>query len=118
MPVFSLTSRRKATLAALAERVLEAPDLAALTRLLTVDLRRALDAAGAELLLSDRRLERFEALSLDAAGQLQVLRPDPNEGQHARFRLSEGQLIETSPHGANELLVPLLARSGLVGMLR
>ena len=117
MPVFSLTSRRKATLTALAERVLEAPDLAALTRLLTLDLRRALAAGGASLLLSDRRLERFEALSLDAAGQLQAHRPDPNEGQHARFLLSEGQLIETSPHGASELLVPLLARSGLVGML-
>jgi signal transduction histidine kinase len=117
MPVFSLTSRRRATLAALAERVLETPDLIGLTRLLTVDLREALAADGASLLLSDRRLERFEALSLDADGHLQVRRPDPNEGQHARFLLSEGQLIETSPHGANELLVPLLARIGLVGML-
>lgn len=117
MPVFSLTSRRRAALAALAERVLETPDLGGLTRLLTLDLRQALAAEGASLLLSDRRLERFEALSLDADGHLLARRPDPNEGQHARFLLSEGQLIETSPHGANELLVPLLARSGLVGML-
>ena len=36
MPVFSLTSQPRGSLAALAERVLEAPDLTALTRLLTV----------------------------------------------------------------------------------
>ena len=117
MPVFSLVSRRKTTLTALAERVLQVPDLTGLTRLLTLELPRALAAERASLLLSDRRLERFEALSLDEAGRLQRRQPDANEGQHARFLLSEGQLIETSPHGANELLVPLLARSGLVGML-
>src|SRR5574341_1367179 len=68
MPVFSLTSRRKATLATLAERVLEAPDLAGLTRLLTVELRQALAAENASLLLWDRRLESFESLALDEAG--------------------------------------------------
>ena len=60
MPVFSLTSRRRATLATLAERVLEAPDLTGLTRLLTVDLRQALAAENASLLLWDRRLEVSE----------------------------------------------------------
>jgi signal transduction histidine kinase len=117
MPVFTLTSRRKATLTALAERVLQVPDLPGLTRLLTLELSRALGAESASLLLSDRRLERFEALAIDAAGRLERHTPETDEGPRARFLLSEGQLIETSPDGANELLVPLLARSGLVGML-
>ena len=118
MPVFTLTSRRRATLSALAERVLQVPDLAGLTRLLTIDLRSALGAESASLLLSDRRLERFEALAIDEAGRLERTSPETDAGPpRARFLLSEGQLIETSPDGANALVVPLLARSGLVGML-
>jgi signal transduction histidine kinase len=117
MAVFTLGSRRKATLAALAERVLEVPDLLGLTRLLTVDLCRALSADGGSLLLWDRRLESFEALALDEAGRLRRGRPEASEGPRARFLLSEGQLLETSPEGENEMLVPLLARSGLAGML-
>jgi signal transduction histidine kinase len=117
MAVFTRSSRRKATLAALAERVLEVPDLIGLTRLLTVDLRRAVSAEGASLLLWDRRLESFEALALDEAGRLRRGRPDASEGPRARFLLSEGQLLETAPEGENEMLVPLLARSGLAGML-
>ena len=119
MPVFSLTSRRRATLATLAERVLEAPDHAGLARLLTVDLREALCAERATLLLWDRRLESFEVLSLDEAGRLRRTRPreESPAGPRTRFLLSEGQLVETSPDAANEMLVPLLARSGLAGML-
>jgi len=117
MTAFTLSSRRKATLAALAERVLEIPDLLGLTRLLTVELRRALAADGGSLRLWDRRLESFEELALDEAGRLRRGRPDKSEGPRARFLLSEGQLLETSPSGKNEMLVPLLARSGLAGML-
>ena len=117
MAAFTLSSRRKATLAALAERVLEVPDLLGLTRLLTVELCRALSADGGSLLLWDRRLESFEALALDEAGRLRRSRPDASEGPRARFLISEGQLLETAPEGKNEMLVPLLARSGLVGML-
>jgi len=119
LPVFSLTSRRRATLAALAERVLEAPDLLGLTRLLTVDLRQALAAERASLLLWDRRLESFERLSLDAGSRLlrQRLEGGSPAGPRTRFLVSEGQLVETSPDAANEMLVPLLARSGLAGML-
>jgi signal transduction histidine kinase len=119
MPVFSLTSRRRATLATLAERVLEAPDHAGLARLLTADLREALSAERATLLLWDRRLESFESLSLDEAGRLRRTRPreESAAGPRTRFLLSEGQLVETSPDAANEMLVPLLARSGLAGML-
>jgi signal transduction histidine kinase len=119
VPVFSLTSRRRATLASLAERVLEAPDLTGLTRLLTVDLRDALAAEGASLLLWDRRLESFESLALDASSRLRRQRPTGASpaSPRTRFLLSEGQLVETSPDAANEMLVPLLARSGLAGML-
>ncbi len=119
MPVFSLTSRRRASLAALAERVLEAPDLTGLTRLLTVELRDALAAEGASLLLWDRKLETFESLELDASSRLRRQRPSEASpaSPRTRFLLSEGQLVETSPDAANEMLVPLLARSGLAGML-
>jgi len=117
MAAFTRSSRRKATLAALAERVLEVPDLLGLTRLLTVELCRALSADGGSLLLWDRRLESFEALALDEAGRLRRSRPEASEGPRARFLISEGQLLETSPQGKNEMLVPLLARSGLAGML-
>ncbi len=118
MPVFSLTSRRRATLAALADRVLEAPDLLGLTRLLTVELCQALSAESASLLLWDRRLESFESLALDEAGRLRRLRPEGgSQGPRTRFLISEGQLIETSPDAAELTLVPLLARSGLAGML-
>ena len=88
MAVFTRSSRRKATLAALAERVLEVPDLLGLTRLLTVDLCGALAADAGSLLLWDRRLESFEALALDEAGRLRRGRPDASEGPRARFLLS------------------------------
>ncbi|HEY8233091.1 MAG TPA: ATP-binding protein [Vicinamibacteria bacterium] len=111
--------KRKASLEALAERVLEAPDLAGLVRLLTVALRRALGAESASLLLWDRRLESFEAIALDDAGglQRQRVRGASASAPRTRFLLSEGQLVETSKDAANETLVPLLARSGLAGML-
>jgi signal transduction histidine kinase len=119
MRVFSLTSGRRAALAALAERVLEASDLTALTRLLTVDLRRAISARDASLLLWDRRLESFEGLVLEDDGRLTRFRPEEGTGSSPRTRwlVSEGQLIETSPDAGSGILVPLLARSGLAGML-
>jgi signal transduction histidine kinase len=119
VPVFRLTSRRKATLTALAERVLEAPDLAGLTRVLTVELRRALGAERASQLLWDRRLERFFSLALDAGGRLQRerLQGEGHASPRTRYLLSEGQLVETRKDAADEMLVPLLARNGLAGML-
>jgi signal transduction histidine kinase len=119
MRVFSLTSGRRAALAALAERVLEASDLQALTRLLTVALPRALSARDASLLLWDRRLESFEGLALGDDGRLRRFRPDESGGSSPRTRwlLSEGELVETSPDAGSGILVPLLARSGLAGTL-
>lgn len=120
MRVFSLSSgRRRTALGRIADGVLESPDLPSLTRLLTVDLPRALEARGASLLLWDRRLESFEGLALDEGGRLVTRRPEAAGpgGPGTRWLLSEGQLLETAAGGQEGVLVPLLARSGLAGML-
>jgi signal transduction histidine kinase len=119
MPVFSLTSGRRTTLGRIADRVLEAPDLPSLTRLLTEDLPRALRARDASLLLWDRRLESFEGLALAEDGRLRTFAPEATgpAGPKTRWLLSEGQLLETAPGAQEGMLVPLLARSGLAGML-
>jgi signal transduction histidine kinase len=118
MSAFRFTSSR-AVLARLAERVLEAPDLPSLTRLLTEELPRALQARDATLLLWDRRLESFEGLALAEGGRLRTFAPESTgpAGPKTRWLLSEGQLLETAPGAQEGMLVPLLARSGLAGML-
>ena len=118
MPASRLTSSR-AVLGRLAERVLEAPDLPSLTRLLTEELPRALEARDATLLLWDRRFESFEGLVLDEGGRLRTFAPEATgpAGPKTRWLLSEGQLLETTPGAQEGMLVPLLARSGLAGML-
>ena len=110
---------RRAALRRLADDVLEAPDLSALTRLLTQDLPAALGAARATLLLWDRRLESFEGIALTEDGRLRTFRPEPSgpEGPSARWMISEGQLLHTAGSEGEGALVPLLARSGLAGML-
>jgi signal transduction histidine kinase len=120
MRVFSLRSgRRRTALGRIADGVLESPDLPSLTRLLTRDLPRALEARDASLLLWDRRLESFEGLALDEGGHLVTRRPDAaGPGRPGtRWLLSEGHLLETAMGDQEGLLVPLLARSGLAGML-
>jgi signal transduction histidine kinase len=118
MPAFPFTTSR-AVLGRLAERVLEAPDLTSLTRLLTKDLPRALRAQGATLLIWDRRFESFEGLAIAEGGRLHTFAPEATgpAGPKTRWLLSEGQLLETAPGAQEGMLVPLLARSGLVGML-
>lgn len=112
-------SGRRAALARLAERVLEVSDLPSLTRLLTEDLPRALDARGATLLLWDRRLESFAGLALTDGGRLRTFEPEATgpAGPRTRWLISEGQVLETGSRAASGMLVPLLARSGLAGML-
>jgi signal transduction histidine kinase len=119
---FELSNERRfsthaAALRRLADRVLEVPDLEALARLLTRELPRTLDVAGATLLLWDRKLESFQVLS--SGGQPgEILRPGQLvQVPDTRFLLSDGALIETSTGEGEGILVPLLARSGLVGML-
>jgi len=102
----------------LADRILEAPDLATLTRQLTVELPGALGVAGATLLHFDRRLETFDRLEIGPGGGLSRLAPQParSEEDAPRWLLSEGQLLET-PGRQEAILVPLLARAGLAGTL-
>jgi signal transduction histidine kinase len=116
-----MTASRTSLLRRLADRVLEAPDLEGLVQILTRTLPEILDVEGARLLLWDRKLETFEGLSLVLHGgetRIEPLRPaEPGSRlPEARYLISEGQVLETPGHGEGAL-VPLMARSGLVGML-
>lgn len=121
MRVPSLSSGRRSTaLGRIADRVLESRDLPSLTRLLTEDLPRAIEARDGAVLLWDRRLESFEGIALAEGGRLLTFTPEAAGpgGPRTRWLLSDGQLLETAAAGAQEgMLVPLLARSGLAGML-
>jgi signal transduction histidine kinase len=101
----------------LADAVLEAPDLASLARLLTQRLPETLGMPQATLLIWDRKLDVFQAL-LPGETQTRPLRPgEPGvEAPATRFLLSEGQVLETGKSG-DGVLVPLMARTGLVGVL-
>src|SRR4030065_782 len=68
--------RPRPALGRIADGVLESPDLPSLTRLLTEDLPRALEARDGTLLLWDRRLESFEGLGLADGGRLVTFRPE------------------------------------------
>jgi signal transduction histidine kinase len=114
----SSATRRRAhrRVAALADRVLEATGLPVLSQILTRDLPAALGLQQATLLLWDRKLESFHALQ---PGDVQGRVVHPGEGvpaPEARFLLADGALIETAGQG-DGVLLPLMARSGLVGML-
>jgi signal transduction histidine kinase len=119
MTTASSKTTRRTALRRLADDVLEAPDLPALTRLLTRDLPAVLGAASATLLLWDRKLESFEGVALTGDGRLHTFRPEPAglKGPSARWLVSEGQLLHTAEDAGEGALVPLLARSGLTGML-
>lgn len=119
MPPRSLKTSLLPALRRLSELALEATSLEAVARLLTRQLPKALGLPGATLLLWNRKLDSFESLS-PGETQLRPLRSEGKDGveaPRARYLLSEGQLLE-NPGGTDEgVLVPLLARSGLAGML-
>ena len=101
----------------LADETLHATDPQDLARLLTQALPAALDLDTATLLLWDRKVETFEGLTLGDGG----MRPlGPGDGgvkaPEARYLVADGQVVET-PGPGDGSLVPLMARSGLVGML-
>jgi signal transduction histidine kinase len=109
---------RSPALRRLADQVLEVPDLAAVAQLLTRTLPDTIRAPEAALLLWNRKLDTFEALS-PGETRPRPVRPgrDGVKTPAARFLLAEGEVLET-PGGEGEgVLVPLMARSGLVGML-
>jgi signal transduction histidine kinase len=93
-------------------RATEPQDLA---RVLTQALPAALDLDKAALLLWDRKVETFEGFSLGEGG----VHPAGDGGiraPEARYLVADGQVVETPGPGEGSL-VPLMARSGLVGML-
>jgi signal transduction histidine kinase len=106
-----------ARLRRLADRVLEVPDVDSLSRLLTRELPGALGVSGATLLLWDRKLEVFDTFS---PGETRIRRVRPGESSRpapeARYLISDGQLLETKG-GDEGCLLPLMARTGLAGML-
>lgn len=111
------TSRAPA-LRRLADRLLEAVSLDVLGTLLTNDLAQALGIERAELLLWNRRLDSFETLT-PGETRLSAVRPDgtPAPAPDAGFLLADGSLLPTRNGKGDGVLVPLQARSGLVGML-
>ena len=100
----------------LADETLHASDPQDLARLLTQALPAALDLDKAALLLWDRKVETFEGFSLGVGGVHPVGPGDGVKTPEARYLVADGQIVETPGPGEGSL-VPLMARSGLVGML-
>jgi signal transduction histidine kinase len=101
----------------LADRVLEMTDLDRVARLLTDELPAALNLPDSSLLLWDRKLEGFRAFPETKTAALPVPRSAPTQPPDARWLISDGLLLETRGGTPDAVLVPLTARSGLVGML-
>ena len=99
------------------DHVLEATGADDLARILTRELPAALGVSGATLLLWNRKLDSFEALT-GTETHISPFRPGaaPVPAPEAEFLLSDGEVLETR-QGGDGVLVPLMARSGLVGML-
>lgn len=98
--------------------MLEAGDLESLSRLLARSLPQAAGVSSATLLFWDRKLETFQATSGDETHAASV-RSEENAVAEpkARFLIADGQLVETPGATGDATLVPLMARSGLVGMI-
>ena len=102
----------------IADLVLEAADVEGLAHLLTRLLPGAVGVPQVTLLVWDRKLETFQALS-PGETQIHSVEPGPDgvAAPETRFLLADGAILDT-PGGRGEgLLVPLMARSGLAGML-
>src|SRR5688500_5476673 len=99
------------------DRLLAATGADEVARILTRDLPAALHLGGATLLVWNRKLDTFEALT-GSETQITTFRPGaaPVPAPEAGFLLSDGVVLETA-QGGDGVLVPLMARSGLVGML-
>jgi signal transduction histidine kinase len=114
---------RRASIAPALRRIgnqlLEEPDLDGLARLLTRVLPDVLGVPEVTLLLWDRKLDTFEALTTSETRRKAVRPEEAVRAPTTRYLLSGGEVIETAHAGPDSdgILVPLLARSGLVGML-
>jgi signal transduction histidine kinase len=102
----------------LADQVLEVPDIDGLARLLTGNLPRLLRLPSVVLLLWDRKLDTFLSIPpgethVRAFGPADAPAPAPD----ARYLIAEGRVLKTPAGRGRGVLLPLMARSGLVGML-
>jgi signal transduction histidine kinase len=93
---------------------LEVPDLGGLAALLTRTLPQTLGVAEATLFVWNRRLEVFDVLT--PGETLSAARLHAAATPEVRYLISEGRILETREAGEGVLL-PLMARSGLVGTL-
>jgi signal transduction histidine kinase len=102
----------------LGHTLFEARGLPSLATVLVGSLKKALQVRSAELLIWDRKLAVFETLSRGGT-RLRALRPEPPKGAapKARYLISGGELLTTALTRGATTLLPLLARSGLVGMV-
>jgi signal transduction histidine kinase len=100
----------------LADETLHASDPRDLARLLTVALPAAIGVEDSTLLVWDRKLETFDGLSPSGPERHPPGPAGAAPTPEARYLVSDGQVVETQGQGQGAL-VPLMARSGLVGML-
>jgi signal transduction histidine kinase len=106
-----------APLRRLADTLFEVPDLGGLCRLLTQSLPSVLGVSEVAVLVWNRRLDAFEGL-IGGKTKLQPIESQP-EGTvpEARYLLSEEALLDTGSGKGMGTLLPLIARSGMIGML-
>jgi signal transduction histidine kinase len=106
-----------AALERLADRILDARNPGILATLLARDLKKALGVS-TTLLLWDRKLAAFEGLSRDGT-RLNALRPGKAGARapRARYLIAGGELLKTPKERGEGALLPLMARSGFVGMV-
>jgi signal transduction histidine kinase len=98
---------------------METADLDALARLLTQELPRALRLPAATLMVWDRKLERFQTVTVNAETRVEPVsdRTPAATSAQPRWLISDGLLLETPGGNADGALLPLRARTGLVGTL-
>lgn len=105
-----------AALRDLADRVLEVPDIAGLSQLLTESLPSLLGVDQASFLIWNRRLDTFQGVT-PGRTKFAPLKSQGEPEPRARFLISDGSILDTGGASGDGSLVPLMARSGLVGML-
>jgi signal transduction histidine kinase len=107
---------RAGALRRLADRVLETAAVDDLARLLTHTVPETLDIGEARLLVWNHKLDAFLGLTQEQS-QLAAWEPGQPEPQapEAGYVISEGTLLQTPGAGADGVVVPLVARSGVVG---
>ncbi len=110
---------KSSSLRRLADQVLEVPNLEAVSQLLAKRLPDLLQLTEVTFMRWNRKLDTFEGQPLGKT-QAHVVRLGEGEipAPEARYLIADGALIEIPDAEAEGgTLVPLMARSGLVGML-